>query len=278
MKLGEYNQLTIYRRTDNGVYLVDDENEEVLLPNRYVTDEMTLGDTIITFVYRDSEDRLVATTETPKILLNQFAMLEAKSVTSVGAFMDWGLAKDLLVPYREQVKEIEVGKKYLVYLYLDATSDRLAGSTLVSKHLAVENEEITVNVGEEVHAVIFNELEIGYAVVINNLHQGIVYKNELFRKVKYGEELVAYVRKIRPDGKIDISLQKIGHESIEPNADRILKYLSNHGGKLALTDKSSPDDIYDMLHMSKKLFKKAVGNLYKKRLIDIKKDAIILLQ
>lgn len=277
MKLGEYNQLTIYRRTDNGVYLVDDENEEVLLPNRYVTDEMALGDTVITFVYRDSEDRLVATTETPKILLNQFAMLEAKSVTNVGAFMDWGLAKDLLVPYREQAKDIEVGKKYLVYLYLDDTSDRLAGSTLVSKHLAVDNEEITVTVGEEVHAVIFNELEIGYAVVVNNLHQGIIYKNELFRKVKYGDELVAYVRKVRPDGKLDISLQKIGHESIEPNADRILKYLSNHGGKLALTDKSSPDDIYDMLHMSKKLFKKAVGNLYKKRLIDIKKDGIILI-
>lgn len=275
MRLGEYNQLIVNRQTDNGLYLIDPNNDEVLLPNRYVTDAIAIGDEIIVFVYKDSEDRLVATTETPKLLLHQFGVLEAKSITGIGAFFDWGLQKDLLVPFREQYSEVEIGKKYIVYLYLDETSDRLAGTTFVTRYL--DKETITVEESEEIHALVYGETEIGYQLIVNNLHQGMIFKNEIVNPLQYAEEIVGYVRQIRSDGKLDISLQKIGHESIEPNADMILDYLGKNDGTLYLTDKSSPEDIYECFRISKKLFKKALGSLYKRKLISLQDDKILLL-
>ena len=275
MRLGEYNQLTVTRQTDNGLYLNDANNVEVLLPNRYMTDEIIIGNEIIVFVYKDSEDRLVATTETPKLLLHQYAVLEAKSVTDIGAFFDWGLQKDLLVPYREQYSEIEVGKTYIVYLYLDKGSDRLAGTTFVTRYLDKEN--ITVEEAEEVNILVYGKTEIGYQVIVNNIHQGMVFLNEVVNPLNYADEVTGYVRAIRTDGKLDISLQKIGHKSIEPNADLILDYLAKNDGTLYLTDKSSPEDIYACFRISKKLFKKALGNLYKRKVIGIDDDKITLL-
>jgi len=274
MNQGETNLLTAKRRTLNGYYLVDEEDVEVLLPNKYVPSGMKPGDEISVFIYKDSEDRVIATTIKPFILLNEFAVLDVVDVNSVGAFLDWGLEKDLLVPYSEQSPKMQVGNSYPVYLYLDEKTQRLVASGRINKFL--ELEEITVNNGDEVELLICNTTDLGINVIINNLHIGLLYDNELFQAVTPGDILSGYIKNVRPDNKIDVSLQKQGYVNVEPNAQKILQKLKDNDGFLNITDKSDPIIILAKLEMSKKTFKKAIGSLYKQKIIRIEKDGIYL--
>ena len=274
MKPGVFNLLTAKRRTLNGYYLIDDEEHEVLLPNKYVPTGMKPGDEISVFIFKDSEDRLTATTIKPFIMLNEFAVLEVVDVNPVGAFLDWGLEKDLLVPYSEQASKMMEGKSYPVYLYLDDKTQRLVASAKTNKFL--ENDDIEVAEGEEVELLICNSTDIGINVIINNIHSGLLYDNELFQAVTPGERITGYIKNIRPDNKIDVSLQKQGYVNVEPNANKILQKLKDNNGFLNLTDKSDPVIILAKLEMSKKTFKKAIGSLYKQKLIRLEKDGVYL--
>jgi len=275
MKPGVFNLLSAKRRTLNGYYLIDEENVEVLLPNKYVPTGMKPGDEISVFIFKDSEDRLTATTIEPYILLNEFAVLEVVDVNPVGAFLDWGLEKDLLVPYSEQTSKMIVGKSYPVYLYLDEKTQRLVATAKTNRIL--ESDEILVKEGEEVELLICNSTDIGINVIVNNLYKGLLYDNELFQAVTPGDKIPGYIKHIRPDNKIDVSLQKQGYVNVEPNAQKILQKLKDNDGFLNLTDKSDPVMILAKLEMSKKVFKKAIGSLYKQKLIRIADDGIYLL-
>lgn len=274
--IGKYNYLTIQRLTSVGMFLSDVEGEEVLLPNQYLTDEMQIDDTIKVFVYLDSEDRPVATTETPKIIRNEFAYLEVTDVTEHGAFMDWGLIKDLFVPFREQSTPMQVGEWHVVFLYLDQKSSRLLASTKVDRYL--ENDRLLVKEGDEVDLLIFRKTDLGYNAIVNQYHNGLIYGNEVFRELKVGDTLKGYVKKIRDENKLDISLQKTGFETVEPVGQQILDLLKKDNGFLNLSDRSSPEDIYSRLQISKKIFKKAIGGLYKQGLIKIADDGLHLIK
>jgi predicted RNA-binding protein (virulence factor B family) len=272
--IGKYNNLTIERVTSVGMFLSDVEGEEVLLPNQYLTDEMQVGDNIKVFVYLDSEDRPVATTETPKIIRNEFAFLEVKDVSEHGAFLDWGLIKDLFVPFREQSRPMEIGERHVVFLYLDQKSSRLIASTKIDRFL--ENERLTVKEGDEVDLLIWQKTDLGFNAIVNQYHKGLVYANEVFRDLKAGDSLKGYVKKIREENKLDISLQKTGYDVVEPTAQQILDEIKKSAGFLNISDSSSPEDIYKRLQISKKTFKKAIGGLYKQGLIKIAEDGIYL--
>jgi len=273
--IGKYNNLTIERVTSVGMFLSDVEGEEVLLPNQYLTDEMQVEDNIRVFVYLDSEDRPVATTETPKIIRNEFAFLEVKDVSEHGAFMDWGLIKDLFVPFREQSVPMEIGDWHVVFLYLDQKSSRLIASTKIDRFL--ENERLTVAEGDEVDLLVWLKTDLGYNVIVNQYHKGLIYGNEVFKDLKIGDSLKGYVKKIRPENKLDISLQKASLEQIEPSIQNILDELKKAGGFLNLSDGSSPEDIYKTFGISKKVFKKSIGGLYKQGKIRIANEGIYLI-
>lgn len=274
-KLGQNNKLIIQRFTSVGAYLGEPDaayEDVILLPNKYLKPGMQEGQEVEVFVYLDSDERPIATTLKPYIKLGEFAELEVKQVSRVGAFLDMGLEKDLFVPYGEMVERMNVGEKYLVGLFLDEQSNRLVATPRIGKLLDQTN--IDLRLGEEVDLVVYNETELGFQVMINRKHGGLVYHNEVFRPVEIGEKTKGYIKQIREDGKIDVSLEPLGVASIEPNAKKILDYLNKNRGVLKLSDKSSPEDIEAQLHMSKKLFKKAIGGLYKKKLIVIDKHEI----
>jgi hypothetical protein len=272
--IGKYNYLTIERVTSVGMFLSDVEGEEVLLPNQYITDDMQVGDQIKVFVYLDSEDRPVATTQTPRIIRNEFAFLEVKDVSEYGAFLDWGLIKDLFVPFREQPKPMEIGEWHVVFLYLDQKSQRLLASAKIDKFL--ESDRLTVAEGEEVDLLVWQKTDLGYNVVVNQYHKGLIYANEVFQPLQIGDSLKGYVKKIREENKLDISLQKTGYEVVEPVAKQILEEVKKGKGFLNLSDSSSPEDIYNRLKISKKVFKKAIGGLYKQGIIRIEDSGIYL--
>lgn len=272
--IGKYNYLTIERVTSVGMFLSDVEGEEVLLPNQYITDDMQVGDQIKVFVYLDSEDRPVATTQTPKIIRNEFAFLEVKDVSEYGAFLDWGLIKDLFVPFREQPQPMEIGEWHVVFLYLDQKSQRLLASAKIDKFL--ENERLTVQEGEEVNLLVWQKTDLGYNVVVNQYHKGLIYANEVFQPLQIGDSIKGYVKKIREENKLDISLQKAGYEVVEPVSKQILEEVEKSSGFLNLSDNSSPEEIYARLKISKKVFKKAIGGLYKQGIIRIEEDGIYL--
>ncbi len=274
IQIGQYNTLQVARETKSGLYLADEENQEVLLPGKYIPKDIKTGDEIRVFIYKDSEDRLVATTQQPKIILHQFAYLQVNAVNPYAAFLDWGLEKDLFVPYREQPKKMVQGEFYLVYLYLDEKTDRLVASGNVGKYL--NNEALTVEVGQEIDLLIWEPTDLGFNVIINHLHKGLIYHNELFAPVKLGDIRKGYIKKIREENRIDVQLQKSGYENIEPNAGKILAQLKAQGGFLPLTDNSAPEDITLQLEMSKKTFKKAIGLLYKQQIIRLAHDGIYL--
>jgi len=274
IQIGIYNDLEILRDTSIGLYLGDKQGNDVLLPWKDEPEDIAIGDVLSVFVYKDSEDRLIATTKKPFVLLNEFAFLEVKQVNRVGAFLDWGLVKDLLVPFREQPQEMLRGRSYVVFMYHDKTTDRLVASGNVRKFL--NNDDLTVSEEEEVDLMVYGFDDIGINVVINNTHRGLLYKNEIFTKVEYGDRLKGYIKKIRDDNKIDVVLQKQGYAHVEPNAQKILSLLKEAEGFLFLNDKSSPEDIKYQLQMSKKTFKKAIGALYKQKLIRIESDGIYL--
>ena len=273
--IGKYNTLTIERVTSVGMFLSDVEGEEVLLPNQYLTDDMHVEDVIKVFVYLDSEDRPVATTETPKIIRNEFAVLQVKDVSEHGAFLDWGLIKDLFIPFREQSVSMEIGDWHVVYLYLDQKSSRLIASTKIDRFL--ENERLTVKEGDEVDLIIYQKTDLGYNTIVNQYHKGLIYGNEVFKDLKIGDKLKGFVKKIRPENKLDISLNKSTTEQIEPAAQNILDELKKAGGFLNLSDGSSPEEIHKRLEISKKVFKKAIGGLYKNGTIRIAPEGIYLL-
>ncbi len=274
LKLGQLNTLKASRQTDNGIYLIDDESDEVLLPNKYVPDELEIDDKIEVFLYKDSEDLIIATTLLPKVMLNGYAPLEAKAVGTFGAFFDWGLEKDLLVPYRLQAKHIEEGKAYVVYLFLDEVSQRLVGSTKINNTFKKEPQDLQI--GDKVSLLPYALSEIGISVIVNNSYQGMLFSNEVFEKVKIGKALNGYVKNIRADNKIDVSLNRSGYIAVDDNVQKLYDALVDNGGELNLTDKSAPAEIVDQLGMSKKIFKKAVGALYKQRKLEIGETSIKL--
>ena len=280
IEIGKYNTLTILRDTKVGLFLGNPEKDpegihDILLPNKYVPNEWEIGEEIIVFVYLDHEERPVATTLEPYILLNEFALLRVNYVNQVGAFMDWGMEKDILVPFKEQARPMEKGKRYLVYLYMDEKTNRLVASSKTNQFL--DNENITVEKGEEVDLIISHITEIGINVIINQKHKGLVYKDEVYDdSIRTGDKMKGYIKLVRPDGKIDVSLHIQGFENIEPNSEIILNELRASRGFLRLNDNSNPEDIKTVLKMSKKNFKKAVGSLYKQQLIEIKEDGIYL--
>lgn len=275
IEIGKFNSLKILRDTDPGLFLGDDEDNEVLLPNRYVPQDFHIGDTISVFVYLDNEERLVAVTDSPHIKRGEFALLRCNAVNDFGAFLDWGMVKELFCPFKEQSFKMVEGGWYLVHCYLDEKTNRLVASSKTNRFLS--NSELTVSLFEEVDLIVSHPSEIGMNVIVNNRHLGLVYKNSIFQDLNIGDQLKGIVKKIRVGNKLDISLQKIGYRNIEPSAQSLLELIQRQNGFLSVNDKSSPEAIKSVAQMSKKSFKKAVGTLYKQRLIRLETDGIYLL-
>jgi hypothetical protein len=275
IKIGQYNELRILRETSVGLFLGDDSGEDVLLPNKYRPEKFELDDTIEVFVYLDHEERKVATNLTPKILLNDFALLQVTAVTEVGAFLNWGLEKELMVPFNEQRQKMEEGQWYLVYMALDKKTDRLFASNKIEKRL--QNEVLTVEEGDAVDLIVMQKTDLGFTVIIDNVHKGLIYENEIFRNLNIGDKLPGFIKKIREENKIDVSLHPIGYQNFnDPNCELIFKKLTENKGFLEVTDQSSPDEIYAQFGISKKAFKKAIGALFKQRKITLEKTGIKL--
>jgi len=271
MNIGEFNELTLVRFTSVGAYLEDEENNDVLLPNKYLTDEMELDSVLHLFVYRDSEDRAVATTEIPKIELNRFAYLKVTAVDHYGAFLDWGLEKELMVPFKEQNLKLEEGRYYLTLLLLDDLTDRVYGSTRINRHLIKCEQEFDPNI--EVELLISDTTDLGVKVIVNNQYSGLLFRSDISRVLRRGEITKGFVNKVREDGKLDVRLDKAGFAKIDSSAEQLLEILKTKK-ELLLTDKSDPDTIRETIGMSKKTFKKAIGNLYRKKLITLSESKI----
>lgn len=272
--LGQVNTLEILRETDHGMYLIDEEDNQVLLPNRYVPEEFKIWDKLDVFVYLDNEERPVATTDMPYIKRDGFALLRCNQVTDYGAFLDWGLVKELFCPFSEQAFKMKPGGWYLVHCYLDEKTNRLVASSKTNRFL--DNKELTVKEFDEVDLIVSHPSDIGMNVIVNKKHIGLIYKDNIFTDISVGDKLKGVVKKVRPGNKLDIALGQIGYRNIEPNAERIMQELQDNSGFLNLTDKSSPEAIKEGLQMSKKNFKKAIGALYRERQIEIKPDGIYL--
>jgi predicted RNA-binding protein (virulence factor B family) len=273
IEIGRSNELRILRNTSVGLYLGDESGEEVLLPNKYCPEKFELQDKIEVFVYHDHEERKVATKIRPKILLNEFELLQVTAVTNVGAFMDWGLEKDLLVPFREQRHKMQEGKWYIVYLDVDRKTDRLYASNRIDDFL--QNKVLTVERGEEVSLFVFQKTDLGFSVIVNNIHKGLLFRNEIFKELNIGDKIIGFVKNIREDNKLDISIQRIGYENFNDcNSELIFHKLVENEGFLPVTDKSSPEEIHRQFGISKKAFKKSIGALYKQRKITILPEGI----
>lgn len=274
INIGKNNTLEVLRQVDFGFYLGDSENNDVLLPQKYAPEELKIGDKLDVFIYKDSEDRIIATTLQPYAKTDEFAYLHVKDVNQTGAFLDWGLEKDLLVPYREQSGTVRPGMWIFVFVYYDPRTERIAASMKTTEF--AEKLDIELEEGQEVELLICKKTDIGYNVIINHLYEGLVYDNEIFRKIQPGDKTSGFVKKIRPDKKIDVMLERPGYDNVEPNAEIVLENLKFNGGFMALNDKSNPEAIKEALGMSKKIFKKSIGALYKQRLIRIETDGIYL--
>ncbi len=276
LKIGEYNRLRIIKEVPFGLYL-DGYEDEILLPLQYVPETYQIDEVIEVFIYRDSEDRIIATTLRPKATINQFAYLEVHSVTPLGVFLEWGLAKHLFVPFSQQFQKMTVGRSYLVYVYLDLQTDRIVASARIENFLPVLdiNEEFTI--GDKVDAVPFEHTDLGIKCLVNNCKIGLLFKNQVFTKVTMGESMSVYVSNIRPDDKLDLRLEPVGLIRMDGQMIRLLAILKANNGVLMLHDKSPAELIYDQLGMSKKDFKKAVGGLYKSKQLAIHHDCISLL-
>ncbi len=275
-QIGGMNSLRVAKIVSIGCYLDGEELGEILLPRRYVPLNTQVDDTVEVFIYLDSEDRIIATTEKPLLMVGEIGRLQVVSVTNSGAFLHWGLTKDLFVPFREQRQRMEVGKWYIVAVYFDHETNRLAASSKIDKF--VDNIPPNYSEGEEVDLLIYNQSELGYNAIINNLHWGVLYKNEVFRHLSEGKRIKGYIKKVREDEKIDVVLQKPGYEKIDDISKAILDKLEKNNGFIKLTDKSEPHEIYSFFGISKKVFKQAVGSLYKSRLIIIEDKGIRLIE
>lgn len=274
VEIGKFNTLTVVKLVDFGVYLDGEERGEILMPKEYVPDHCSPDDEVKAFIYFDSEDRIVATTEHPYVQVGEFAFLKVVAVSSIGAFLDWGLRKDLLVPFREQCEPMLEGRSYLVYAYVDNASDRIVASTKVDKYLDQVFPEYEP--GEEVDVLIARKSDLGYNVIVNNAHWGLIYQNEIFQPIKIGQKLKGYIKEVREDDKIDVSLQPAGYEKIDGLSRMILDKIRDNGGVLDISDKSAPEEIYTLFGCSKKNYKKAIGALFKKGFIEIDASEIRL--
>ncbi len=272
---GEYHSLRISRIADPGIYLVDDEGTEVLLPNRYVSLSDRVGDLAEVFIYHDSENRLIATREKPLATVGEAAVLEAVDRNAHGVFLSWGItAKDLFMPNRNIPYEVQIGGRYLVYLYRDELTGRVVATTKLNKYIS--NAEITVRAREQVDVLVARKMEMGYRVVVNNRHWGMIYNDQIFSPIKLGDRLTGYVHRISSEGRIDIMLQQEGREQRDSASAKLLELLAKNKGTLSLGDKSSPEEIAALTGLSKKSFKRAVGALYKERRISLTDTTITL--
>lgn len=277
--IGTHQILNVSHISEHGYFLQNTSSgadEVVLLPNKLASRKLQKGENVRVFLYKDGEERLTATMQDPKITLNNFAQLRVKDVNRYGAYLDWGLDKDLFVPHREQIGSMRKGELHLVYMYLDKETDRLAASAKLDQFL--DNETITVEEKEEVNLWIWNKTDLGYNVIINERHKGLIYHNEFYHDVHTGSQTTGYIKQVRDDKKIDVTLRPIGYKKVEPNADHILQRLKHLDGYLDLHDKSDPNEIHQRLEMSKKTFKKAIGRLYKEGIIKIEDDGIYLVE
>jgi len=274
MEIGKYNKLRIVKDLDFGVYLDGGNDLEILLPARYVPKNVKPGDEVEVFIYHDNEGRLIATTARPKAIVGEFKFMEVKAVNSVGAFLDWGIMKDLMVPFKEQKRAMQEGNWYLVYVRLDHVTERIMASARIDKFL--NNIPLEYKINEQVNILIADETDIGYKVIINNSHWGLIYHSEVFQRLERGEEMKAYIKEIREDEKIDISLTPVGYIKVEGIAGVILQALELQGGFIGVHDKSDPSLIHSLFRCSKKSFKQAVGALYRQKRITIENDGIRL--
>ena len=273
LQIGSYNTLVVQRKVDFGLYL-NPKEEEVLLPSKYVPPNIRVGDALRVFVYTDSEDRPVATTLTPKAVVGEVAYLAVKDTSPIGSFMDWGLEKDLLVPKAEQETRLRAGQRYVVKVLLDQKTNRVFGSTRIARHC--RKAQSGFEAGQQVRLMIYRFTKLGTLAVVDDSFIGLIYHSETYELLKIGERRPGYIRALRPDGKIDLTLKKPGSASLSGSARRIMEALRKSGGFIPLHDKSRPEDITALLAMSKKEFKRAAGGLYKKRLIDITDQGIHL--
>ena len=274
IELGKFNQLEVVKQVDFGMYLDGGEEGEILLPSRYVPEDCKVGDILNVFLYLDIEERLIATTLTPLVQVGQFACLEVSWVNQFGAFLNWGLMKDLFVPFREQKMKMQVGKKYVVYAYIDEESYRIVASAKVERYLSKDKAEYLS--GDKVDILIWQKTDLGFKAIIDNKYSGLLYDNEIFSTLETGMKMKAFVKQVREDGKIDLMLQKTGFDRVGDFSKVLLEYIEEQGGRISLNDKSPADEIYAVFGVSKKTFKKGVGDLYKKHLIILKEDGLIL--
>jgi len=276
MEVGKINHLKVLRIDDLGFYLIDKGKNEILLPTEYVSNNLKINDEIDVFVYNDFSNRLVATTLKPKAKLGEFAYLQVVSVNQIGAFLDWGLPKDLLVPFAHQREKVQMHNWYIVYITLDKATNRLIGSTKIDNYLIYD--DVDVKVGEAVDLLLMNQTDLGLKAIVNNKYSGLIFKSDLFKNVRAGDKLKGYVKQVREDGKIDLLLEPMGYRySIDVNCKTVLAALKSQDGFLNLTDKSSPELIKKQIGISKKAFKKAIGHLYKEKIINLTDRGIKLL-
>lgn len=276
IELGRINNLEILRDTSVGLFLGDEEGNDVLLPNKYVPASYEIGEKIKVFCYLDYDERPVATTLEPDIMLGEFRLLQVAEVNEFGAFMEWGLEKHLLVPFREQRVKMKEGQWYVVHCYLDERSGRLVASNKLDKFLS--NDNLDLKEWEQVELVVTRQTDLGWEVIVNERHKGLVYFNEVFKPINIGDLIPGCIKTIRRDNKLDISLQPLGAKVLEPAAKKILEVLKEHGGFLAVHDKSAPEEIRDIFQMSKKTFKKGLGTLYKDKKIKLETDGVTLIE
>lgn len=274
IKLGEYNRLTIVKAVDFGLYLDGGDEGEILLPSRYVPKDCRIGDELDVFIYLDNEERIVATTQKPLAKVGDFAYLEVSWVNEYGAFLHWGPLKDLFCPFREQKMRMEIGESYIVFVYIDRESYRIAASAKIEHYLQKDTPPYTV--GTETDLLIWQKTNLGFKVIIDNRYQGLVYEDQIFKRIHTGDRMKGYISQVREDGKLDVTLQPLGYQQARAFSDTLLQYLKNNGGFCDLGDKSDAEDIKRRFQVSKKTFKKAVGDLYKRCLIVLNEQGIRL--
>lgn len=273
IQIGQTYQLTVLKKSEFGFFLDAENLGEILLPTRHAPTVLNIDDSVEVFLYVDSEDRPIATTQVPKAEVGEFAYLEVKENTRIGAFLDWGLDKDVLLPFAEQHRKLHVGQSYLVFLYLD-DKDRITATSKIDK-IVMENDQHNFQPQQEVDLIIGNSTDLGYKAIVDNSHWGLLYKNEVTERLSFGQSLLGFIKYVRPDGRIDLSL-KSSRDIRDEYTETIRAYLDEHDGFAPVHDKSAPAEIFDLLRMSKGQFKKAIGGLYKRHIITIEKDGIRL--
>ena len=275
VKIGDYNVLKVLRAVDFGVYL-DDGVEGILLPKRFMPEGLKVDDEIKVFVYHDSEGRPIATTQQPKGVVGEIVKMKALTVTNLGAFLDWGLMKDIFVPKSKQQNFMREGGDYLVKIYIDEQTGRVAATEKLEPFLS--NDELTVKEMDEVNLIVYRRTDIGYVVIINNVHTGVLHFNEIYRNIGVGDKMKGFIKTIRPENKIDVAVGQAGYKRVEGEAEKILRLLNENDGYLPYHDKSNPEEVYAFFGMSKKSFKMATGALYKQKKIEFTKTGIKLLE